>query len=249
MGERCRSVFHSYPTDDKIFIYGNQKSGTSAVAKLLSIATNEQVQVDFCGAWYPHFDMVKGVNLEKFINVNRYAFSKKIIKEPNITHLVQPLSHAFPNSKHIIVIRDPVKNILSILSRLELTGSSSLDDIGHLTKAWQEILSGRDIGFSHHNIALNLTYRWCHFYKDIGDNVTLLKYEDFLEDKVGFISSLSQDLGYREIKDIEPFINVQYQPKGKLSDMNIESFFGESLLKEIKTLINLNPTANKHYKI
>jgi len=61
----------------------------------------------------------------------------------------------------------------------------------------------------------------------------LVRYEDFVTDKVGFIRSMASELGYLQVNDIDDVIDVQYQPRGK-SDVSWNRFFGSRNLARIE---------------
>ena len=69
------------------------------------------------------------------------------------------------------------------------------------------------------------------------DDMTLIRYEDFLKDKTGAIQRLAKQLGLSEVHDISTKIDIQYQSRG---DHNIRwnDFFGIRNLKCIEQICN-----------
>jgi len=63
----------------------------------------------------------------------------------------------------------------------------------------------------------------------------LLKYETFLQDKIQAIRDLASRLGLPVKRDIRPYLNRQYQPKGNY-ETDWLSFYGPENLSLIETL-------------
>jgi len=98
----------------KVIILGNQKSGMTAIAKLLAINTGENVLLDSPLLWEPNFSKIyRGeLELKDLVNQNKYYFSRSIIKEPNLTFLYEDLIKVYSSSvKYLFIVRDPRDNI------------------------------------------------------------------------------------------------------------------------------------------
>ena len=229
-----------------IFVLGNQKSGTSAIAALLGYATGLSVTIDlkmeYLSTGRIYLMMRSGsVDFETFIKRNRLDFSREIIKEPNLTIFYQDLLKHFPEAKFAFVIRDPRQNIRSILNRLRLPGN--LDDITEthrrrIKKSWNLILDGRWLGFKGGDYIEMLALRWNYFsdvYLRDSSNMVLVKYEEFLKDKIGAIHKLAETLGLDPGYNIQDKVNIQYQPRGS-RHVNISIFFGARNLTKIETI-------------
>ena len=63
----------------------------------------------------------------------------------------------------------------------------------------------------------------------------LLRYEDFLEDKVGSIRFIAMSCNHKVINDITPYVDVQYQAASD-KRVDIRTFFGERNLSKIDTI-------------
>src|SRR5882724_5729315 len=93
-----------------VFILGNQKSGTSAIATLLAEATGLSLTLDILpeikNPRYPQ--VVRGeLRFRDFVRRYKLCFSRHIIKEPNITLLHDRLRAYFPEAQFVFVVRDP----------------------------------------------------------------------------------------------------------------------------------------------
>ena len=119
-----------------LFIFGNQKSGTSAVAGLLSIATQMDCTMDMRPRWYNYrdFDRFRDgeISAQEFVLRHSYEFSKPIIKEPNFSLVSRELLEYFSCSRSVYVIRHPLNNIKSILDRLTLDAHAKEKDLQEL---------------------------------------------------------------------------------------------------------------------
>jgi len=221
-----------------ILVLGNQKSGTSAIAALLAEMTGLSITIDLKSQInYPTYNQVyKGeLSFSEFINNNRLDFSRDIIKEPNLTILHQELIEYFPRSKFVFVLRDPRDNIRSILDRLKLPGNLPGLKQEHWAKippAWKLILDCRWLGLEGENYIELLAARWS-FMADVflksQDKMRLICYEDFLKDKIGEITRLSQDLELKQVNDIADKVDIPFQPPGNRNVKWIE-FFGHDNL-------------------
>ncbi len=229
-----------------IFVLGNQKSGTTAIAALLGLATKSSVTLDI-----PKIENVsltdslfKGkVDFSEFIMMNRIAFSKDIIKEPTLTFFFNELLRFFPESKYIFVIRDPRDNIRSILDRCALPGNLDSLKESHLKNilpGWRKILEGEWVGNGQNYIEI-LASRWniaAEVFLKNKKNFILIRYEDFLKDRPGEIYKLAQKVGLKVKKDIRQYVNYQYQSKGKHRGISWIDFFGNNNLKKIEEICN-----------
>lgn len=228
-----------------IFMLGNQKSGTSAIAALLADLTGVSVTIDIPGICEPVQPRLHNNKLSfaKFVAANKYDFSKDIIKEPSLTFLYNELMPHFPEGKVVFIIRHPVDNIRSILNRLNLPGD--LDQLGkkELKKLrsapydWTRVVDGRWLGIECHNYIEQLAERWnlaADIYLKHSENMVLMRYEDFRADKIGELSLLAEKLGLEPTHDIEDKVNIQYQPAGKNVDKI--DFFGEDNLARIENI-------------
>ena len=58
------------------------------------------------------------VPLDALVQRYRLAFSRPVVKEPNLTFLYDELVRRFPQARVGLIIRDPRDNIRSLLERL-----------------------------------------------------------------------------------------------------------------------------------
>lgn len=228
-----------------IFILGNQKSGTTAIASLLSTATSMSLTPDFVSTiGHPTLQLELNFNLISFNEfIKKYCgeFSNEIIKEPFLTFYINDLLKAFPAAKFVFIVRDPFQNIRSILNRLKIPGN--LDDIDlfdwdELNKVpvWRLALQSEMLGINSANYIEAMANRWNYAvesYLHNKDKFILVKYEDFVQDKNSFISDLASQLGLKIQGDISSLINVQFQPKGDCN-VDLNMFFGEKNYQTIQ---------------
>lgn len=227
-----------------ILLLGNQKSGTSAIAALLAEMTGLSATVDLRKEVKTptYHRVVQGkLPFSKFIKLNKLDFSRDIVKEPNLTLLYQELVKYFPKAKFVFVLRDPRDNIRSILNRLEIPGN--LTQLGkehkeRMTPAWDLIIGNRWLGLEGENYIEMLAARW-NFTSDVFLNnqnqILLVRYEEFLKDKLGELINLAHSLELGPVNDITDKMNVQFQPCGN-RNVIWQDFFGNNNLAQIERI-------------
>ncbi|MGB3193590.1 MAG: sulfotransferase [Limnoraphis sp.] len=241
--KRVTSV-HPHP----ILVLGNQKSGTSAIAALLAENTGLSVTIDITQeVEHPiyHHVILGKLSFDEYIQRHKLYFSNAIIKEPNLTLFYNQLIDYFPQSQFVFIIRDPRDNIRSILNRLQLPGNLTeiqLEQRQMLTQAWQLIIDNFGLNLPGSNYIEKMAYRWdymANLYSNNSEKMILIRYEDFLQDKVSQIERLAQKLGLKPINDISDKVNIQFQGRG---DRNVkwQDFFEKDNLSRIESICNEN---------
>ncbi len=230
-------------SNTKVVILGNQKSGTTAIAKLLAENTNRSVLLDSPLLWEPNLSniIIGRLDLRQLINKNKYYFSREIIKEPNLTFLYDQLKGVYPKSvKYVFIVRDPRDNIRSILNRIKVSGN--LDNIDVEQKRFtihEKILFDSHVfNYTSDHYIEQLAERWLKatdVYFKSKDRFILVRYEDFKKDKIAFINKLALNLGIESKKDISTKVDIQYQPIGDHS-LSWSDFFGKKNLDRINKI-------------
>ncbi|NES68978.1 MAG: sulfotransferase [Okeania sp. SIO2D1] len=230
-----------------IFILGHQKSGTTAIAALLAKISSQAVTIDL----FHQIDL-KGhlreqlfredLAFEQIVKNNKFYFSTPLNKDPNFTFLYEKLYQDFPQAQFIMVIRDPRDTIRSFLNWLQLPGNLEILPQNYWQMLAQKAAQGPTLVLQGHlpEVAGNsymeiLAQRWnlaAETYLTHKANFVLIRYEDFVADKVGAISKLAEQVDLKVTDDISQAINIQYQPKGK-HDVSWEEFFGNANLGKI----------------
>jgi hypothetical protein len=246
-GMRKLNSLNSLKSQEKIILLGNQKSGTTAIAALLAQATGESVTLDFKSAIYDMewqlVNRMKVADFSDFVFQYRKEFRSRIIKEPSLTLFYDDLHDIFPNWKFSFIIRNPFQNIRSILNRLQIPGDLDqieFDDWPELNNypAWRLVLNSTWLGKPGYNYIESLAFRWCEMaqiYLDNSDNITLFKYEKFVNDKENEIYELAQNMGLNVFHDIGKIVNTQYQSRGN-ANLSIDEFFGAPNLRRIENI-------------
>ena len=235
-----------------VFILGNQKSGTSVIASLLGELTNNKTSIDlfYSGFYYNLFLKWKerSINTKAFIDRNKFNFSNKIIKEPHLSVFYDELYEQFPDAKFVMIVRNPIDNIRSILDRLNINGNKDkldLLDMNKIFHSWNLLFDNSWIGGNTSNYIEVLAERWniiINNYLVNKDNMILIKYEDFINDKKGVIEKLAQDLNLPLVNDISGILDVQHQSKGKRREISPVDFFGQENIGRIKLICSENIT-------
>ena len=225
-----------------IFILGHHKSGTTAIAALLAEISGQQVtidlfyQIDSQGHLREQLFSRK-LSFSDFVQTHKFYFSTCLNKAPNFTFFYDEMCQCFPKAKFIFVVRDPRDTIRSILNRLEIPGH--LDQLQSMEGiAWKSMLEGRNPDVVGNNYIERLANRWnlaADTYISHEEEISLIRYEDFVLDKVGTISSLARQVGLKPIHNIADKVNKQYQPRGD-RNVNWSKFFGTNNLRRIETI-------------
>lgn len=229
-----------------IFVFGHQKSGTTAIAALTAHASQRTVKLDFKKEIKnPTYDKIgASYSLEDFIQAHQASFRREIIKAPNLTPFSSSLISKFPPRKHLFIVRNPEDTIRSICDRLNLPGVNrnlTPEFLGEIPIGWRLILDNSWLGLEAEDYLGSLAMRWnlmAERYRDDSASYVLIKYEDFLADKEGAIDRVLLDLGISKKVGIESVKDHQYQPKG--SGIAASDFFDAASLKRIRTLCAKN---------
>lgn len=238
-----RGVFakiHPHP----VFVLGNQKAGTTAIAAMLGQASGRSVSLDLRREIpVPSIpDVLRGtLAFEDFLNWHRVDFAREIVKEPGLTLLFDQLAKRFPQSQFVFIVRDPRDNIRSILNRLDLAGdllSLSSTQRDSLTLTWESIVFGTGGYPSSENPVESLAHRWDHMARVFLDNrsrMTLVRYEDFIADKPGVLQRTLNAINFEARHDASELFDRQFQPRGNRA-VAWDEFFGGANLARIEQI-------------
>lgn len=231
-----------------VIVLGNQKSGTTVIASLLGEITDNSVTID---PFHRIEDSVKlrqrmshqAICFSEVVQRNKIYFSTQVVKDPYFTFIVEDVMSVFPQSQYVFVSRDPRDNIRSILNRLNLPGNR--DDLKEAELAscppktdWREILEGQMPAVDGSNYIEKLAHRWdkaTSLYKTHQDKIVLIRYEDFVKDKVAEIKQLSRKVGLKPERDISALVDKQYQVRGH-QNIAWADFFGEKNVEIIENI-------------
>lgn len=240
-----RVVYLNYKIHPKpIFVLGNQKSGTSAIASLLGKASGLDYTIDLGGFTSSVIESIYQNDFSLKYAAEKYAkieFSRPIIKEPNLTFLFNKLISEFSNSKFVFIVREPASNIRSILNRLGIPGhlkQITPIDYPEINPIWEKILYNDWVGKSSKFHLSTLAQRWneaAEIYFNNQEKFELIRFEDFKKDKISQIYNLASRIDIPIRNDIKKYVNRQYQIKGNNS-LSLKDFFGEENLREIRQI-------------
>ena len=227
-----------------VFVLGNQKSGTTAIAALLAQATGQRATLDFFyrrDPWEVQRYHQGSLTLKEICTRNKLEFSRKIIKDPDLTFFATDLAAEFPQAKFLFVLRDPYQNIRSILNRWSIPGT--LDRLSpeirrqlETSPAWQIVFEGATPATAGANHVATLANRWelaVHAFRQIETRCCLVRYEDFCAQKEKCIIELAQQLGLPVRHDIQSQLDHPFQPRGADSGQSAGQFFSRHNLQQI----------------
>ena len=217
------------PNKTPIFVLGNQKSGTTAIAALLAKRTGCSVTLDLTTH---HSELVVGIYnnrkpIEALIDERGIEFSRDVIKDPNLTFLYPWLRERFPRGQFVQVVRDPRANFRSILDRHDIDGhrpnidleelKSKCSDYQGMWDAWKIILDGSWMGLEGKTHIDMLAARWvaaAKTYLGHSEDIELIRYEDSMSDKLKAVDDLIERLNLPIGNSVEDQVDTQFQPRG-----------------------------------
>lgn len=224
----------SKPNSNAIWIFGFQKSGTSAIAGLLAEHADKSVTIDSIFLWEPYKTKLMKKGIKAHVNKYSYDFSKDIIKEPGATFYIPIIESYFKLNKYIFIVRNPFDNIRSILNRLDLPGNLDEISINDVSHRWQSKFTNNGKSYIKDLALLWLEANDQNDYM-FNDRCVLIKYEDFNKDKVNFIENLATEFALKRQKDINNIADKPFQPKGK-ANIDLVEFFGNKNIELINTI-------------
>jgi hypothetical protein len=244
LGWRAKGAF-AQPHPQPVFVLGNQKSGTSAIAALLGLSTGLSTAVDLRREMQRQtwVRLRRGeLSFDAFVRRNALDFSRAIVKEPNLSFFCDELRQRFPAARFAFVVRDPRENIASILSRLAIPGDLNEllpEHCAEVDPGSELVFDGRWLGIDAGDHYVDrLAARWnacADVYLSRREEIALVRYEDFVADKVGEIERLAARVGLAGGRDIRSDVDTQFQPAGRRSsDWRI--FFGDENLHRIERI-------------
>lgn len=225
-------------TLNPVLVLGNQKTGSTAIAKLLAHLGRLRAVTDIHPLHAPDAHLPDDPSaVAPFVQRMRYYFRHDLVKENELTPATGALLEVLPHARPAFVVRHPVHNIRSILDRVDLPGHPrSLDAIDLSGSGWGPIVRGRPLGIEAADHITALAKRWQHMtdlYRRHDDRLHLVRYEDFVADKDGTIRRLADQLGIAPRRDIQSLLDVQFQPRGEHRSAPPEEFFSAEALARI----------------
>ncbi|SDD19145.1 sulfotransferase domain-containing protein [Halanaerobium congolense] len=233
-------------SNPKFIVIGNPKTGTSVISSLIAEQGNLTKTIDIPEMWYKQMELYKGdIDLEKFISKNAHRFTKSLVKEPDLTFLYNKITNVFSESKIILIVRHPVDNIRSVLDRVNIDPDDLPIDIKKIDKMdiidpWKWFVNGDVLRSNPTNkIPYTMAYNWVYtvnLYLNNQESIYLIRYEDFVKNKIKSISDYCEDLNIKKINDISDLVDKQYQPKGENKNKNVKKLFSTEVIEKIENI-------------
>lgn len=171
----------------KLLIVGCERSGTTAIAKLLSKGSKLSLLNDPPESWYiyPLINIVgiRGFSFKLLLQIWKH----KIVKVPGFATILPELRKVHPKSfKIVYMVRDPRDNFSAIKERLS-------HDLNGL------YLNVHFLNINGKSVCENISYRWNTYLNLAQDysikyrnDVLFVRYEDFLIDKVSVLNEIAE---------------------------------------------------------
>lgn len=225
-----------------LIFLGKGKSGTTAIAALFAEATGQSVALDIPALFVDGLRPILTCrsHLRDVIGRERIAFSKDILKQPTLTWVYPQLRECFPASRYVFILRDPRDNIRSLFNRMRIPGN--LDDLSaeqraNIDAGWRWHFQEPHLlglaGADYIELSAERWNRAADVYLENSSEITLIRYEDFMADRMGSIHALAGQLGFPVINDIRASLDREFQPRGRDRGGDPGEFFGERNLAKI----------------
>jgi hypothetical protein len=224
-----------------VLVLGNQRSGTTAIAAILAAYGDLRLTSDIQSMTSAELKKLASgeIPVETFIKRHSFEFSKEMMKECWLVLFYDKLRIILECRKNVFIMRDPRDNIRSILNRVGIAGNlSKFDRIGEIPGLWKKVVDNRWLGIETDNYINSLAFRWnkaAKMYLTHKLDFVLIKYEDFIQDKVSYIEKIAKELGVEKKAEIRDMVGIQFQKKGH-PDISWEAFFGKENLRRIETI-------------
>lgn len=240
LGARLRGIF-ARVEPRPVIVFGNQKSGTSAIAHLLANMCGLTKTIDIqplMGA-AGHAIMAGERRFADVVRQHPECFATGLIKEPMLTFFADQVLDAFPEARAVMVVRDPRDNIRSLLNRRGLPGNlDELSDELRASLGERVTIDPRVWGGAGENYVGVLAHRWnraADAYLQHAARLELVRYEEFMADKQGSLERLARRLGLEPVHDVSALLDVDFQPRGARGAVWRE-FFGARNLARIERI-------------
>ncbi len=187
----------------KICVVGCERSGTTAISKLLSIGSGLSLLDDPPESWYvyPLIYMTGcGMTLPLWWKLRTYS----IVKVPGFATILPYLRTRFVGKFYTIYcVRDPRDVVAAVFERLKNSYSSLFTDV-----TW--------MGIRVKNQVEALAWRWRKYlestmlYEKKYNRVLYIKYENFFVDKLGVLTKCAKETGIQFNPDkAKPYLDIQ----------------------------------------
>lgn len=189
----------------KVCVIGCERSGTSAVSRLLSVGSGYSLLDDPPESWYSYpviYWQGHGLSLKLWWKLRKYH----IVKVPGFATILPYLKKRFVgNFTALYCIRDPRDVVASVLERLEQGGYSPLfTDV-----TW--------LGIQVADRVEAISWRWRKYlecalhYRRRGGKVVFIKYEDFCHDRLGALLKCAERLNISfHSSKVRPLLETQF---------------------------------------
>ena len=223
------------PPRPLVFVTGMPKSGTTAVVKLMGIASGASIVsdpfhlLDKRGIRFRDALFAGETSVSQLMREYPAIFRGAILKDPNFVFFADAIAERYPESHWVFTVRDPRDNIRSVLNRLRLPGKARDVDLENreIGDTWRRVLEGRTPEIRGKDPIHRLALRWVMMAEIAlsSGRMTLSRYEQFNADKQGAITALCKAAGLTSANSIAPYMDTQFQPRGD-RDAVWEEFFG-----------------------
>ncbi len=190
----------------RLCVVGSERSGTSAISTILSVGCDLSLLDDPREAWYA-IPLVFMTSREFPAELLRKIREHDVVKVPALAAVLPQLRRALKESFPVLYcVRDPRDVVASIQERLRH---------GDSLMAHAEWL-----GVQTANRVEALAWKWRRYletalmYRDTGEDVVFLRYEDFVQDKTGTLRETAERLGLAfDEESVRPLLDRQHRKR------------------------------------
>lgn len=211
-------------------VFGVQKSGTTVVAKALAHCAKKSLTADHPALWPILDEPVE--RRQQFVNSvlakHPFTLSNDFVKEPCMT-IAPELFHPLFSGTSVLVIRNPLNTIRSILDRLKIDPSSQTLDLASIHPNWQRVFKC--------DANVPPFIQLAHYWNECMDRsiwhsegIFQIHYETFLVDPDQQIETTLRHLGMTMKTSSKSILSQQYQSKGANRNVPIEELVHPDIL-------------------
>lgn len=190
--ERCRLAYlrldpPEWPCmDRKYLVVGCESSGTTPIALLLLGKGVLRYRNEDARLWQIYISVYQGRARVRDYPILQLYDAMKI---PGFAAILPEYREMLPNSQIVYVVRDPRDVVNSAFNTWKAKTVEQLSKIDWCAQTW--------LGITSEDPIVRLALRWRIYLRKSmqTSGVIYVRYEDFCKDKVGFIRSLSKQVG------------------------------------------------------
>jgi hypothetical protein len=205
VGEERESTTEKPRPAAPVIVLGHQRSGTSAIAHLVSKASNSPLVDDPPWTFTANVRQVYGddVATARYLEEHRRDVEHGILKAPALTPLAPAIERWNLALRFLVVVRNPRDNIAAALEWRRDRDANSTTDFWDM----------RWLGIEETDRLEMLAQRWVRHIEAAQhlNHAVWVCYDDFCGDKAGVVRRLVDSLGFERCAPIDALVDQQFK--------------------------------------